>query len=96
MAGWMDEWVGERTFQVVPSKSWNKARAVRLEAKKNNNKPVTSGWPKSERPCDFLPHLCVWMDGLVIYNPLPPPHISKSEDVDCRLSEGTEQPPAGS
>ena len=35
MAGWMDEWVGERTFQVVPSKSWNKARAVSLEAKKN-------------------------------------------------------------
>ena len=30
--------MGERTFQVGPSKSWNKARAVRLEAKKNKNK----------------------------------------------------------
>lgn len=39
--GWMDEWMGERTFQVGPSKSWNKARAVRLEAKKKNKNKKT-------------------------------------------------------
>lgn len=42
--GWMDEWMGKRTFQVGPSKSWNKARAVRLEAKKQKNK---------KKPCYF-------------------------------------------
>ena len=59
--GWMDEWMGERTFQVGPSKSWNKARAVRLEAKQKQKQKnrVTSEWSKSERPCDFLPYLCV-------------------------------------
>lgn len=48
---WVDGWMGERTFQVGPSKSWNKARAVRLEAKKNKNKKTVLllGHPKVRR-----------------------------------------------
>lgn len=44
--GWMDEWMGKRTFQVGPSKSWNKARAVRLEAKKQKTTLLLLGGPK--------------------------------------------------
>ena len=59
----MDEWVGERTFQVVPSKSWNKARAVRLEAKKKTKTNLLLlGGPKVRGHVTSSP-ICVsgWM-----------------------------------
>lgn len=83
-------WEETGTFQVGPSKSWDKARAARLEAKR-----TCHFWVLQKRgACHSSPISVSGWRGPVIYNSLP--DITKSEDADCQLSEGLEQPPAWS